>query len=49
MNRPFAVYVNGILAERRMTLGCAIKTAMRFFPSYIVDTRNNAVIWTGVK
>jgi len=47
MTHPYAVYANGVLAVRRKTLHFAIKEAMRFFPSYIVDTRSNVVVWTG--
>lgn len=49
MNRPYIVYINGQIAERRQTLKFAIRTALRFFPSYIVDSRINAVVWTGAK
>jgi len=49
MNKPYCVFVNGILAERRLTLKFAIKTALRHFPSYVVDERTRAVVWTGTK
>jgi hypothetical protein len=49
MNKPYMIFVNGILAERRMTRATAVQVAMRFFPSYIVDVRTNAVVWNGGK
>jgi len=47
INRPFKIYVNGTFALATMTLGKAITIAMRYFPSYIVDSRINAVVWKG--
>lgn len=49
MNKRYAIFVNGILARRQLTLNGAIKTAMQYFPSYVVDTVTNAVVWKGDK
>lgn len=45
LNKRYALYVNGLLAKRFLTLNVAIKEAMKFFPSYV--TKDNAVVWTG--
>ena len=47
LSKPYLIFVNGTLAKRHLTLGGAIKTAIQYFPSYVVDSRNNAVVWTG--
>lgn len=47
--RHYKLYVNGVLARKFMTLQMAVKHAIKYFPSYVVDERNNAVVWKGDK
>lgn len=45
ITRPYLVYVHNTLAERRMTLKFAIKTAIRFQSSYVIDERIGKIVW----
>lgn len=49
LDKPYLVYVNGVLAQRTLTRAKAIKIAMEYFPSYVYDSKKNTVTWTGGK
>ena len=47
-DKKYSVYYNGRLHTKCMTLGKAVRIALKLWPSYITDINNN-VIWTGEK